>query len=73
MTLAEELRAAAAKLRDEHPDLFSREFTGQLCAWLESAAADAERHEAGGWGNDQAEIAGGHPIAVARAIRGEAA
>jgi hypothetical protein len=80
MTLTEELRAAAKALREPHTNTLDcvallqklQEAREPLAEWLESIAAEAERHEAQGWGNDQSEIADGHPLAVARIFTGGA-
>ncbi|SFD13583.1 hypothetical protein [Streptomyces aidingensis] len=39
-----------------------------LADWLDSVADEADRHAAGGWGNDATEITDGHPITLARQI-----
>lgn len=68
-TPAEILGRAAAKLR-EHTDPVG--YLGQLADWLDAVADEAESHAAHGYGNEEAEVTDGHPMAVALAILKEA-
>ncbi|MGH3379525.1 MAG: hypothetical protein ACRDP6_32800 [Actinoallomurus sp.] len=65
------LRAPATTIEDQAVRLERlAEAAGPLADLLDSIASDADRHVAGGWGNAEDEITGGHPTAIARALTG---
>lgn len=50
----------------------SPEFALELADWLDAIGRDAMRHAAKGCGNDESEIACGHPLTIAQRILAEA-
>lgn len=55
------LRAAAALMRSDAPHWHP------VAAWLDTTAAEADRHAAAGWGNCETEVTQPYPLAVADA------